>query len=688
MKTLPTWLAVCITVFFLWQNTASASQQVQLTIGSWGFDDISAQNLDIDLTLTAKGFVIDVSAESVVLAQPIGQLKKIKLHCDELVFLSGKTTCTKGSLAFLHKDLGSQRIDFSLKKMSDDHYQIAISNFKLANANIAINADYDNQRWQASIESPKALLADIVKFSLPYLPEKQITILSEWTMDSSLAIKANLNGYKQTLERIDLDLQAVALNLSDNQGKYVTENVSTHIQLEAKQQKQTWQWQTHLSVDNGQAYAEPVFVDFKEAAMSIKANGEWQNTTGQLVVGDAMINHDKIVEIQASYSGTLQDIQQLDIAIKQADIAKLYSIWLQPFSLGTAVDKLEIAGQLGLNFKQLDDNYQLSVDLDNVFVDDEKKHFGIYDLSGTIDWTNDNVKTESQLAWQGGYLYAVPFGLSQIKIESRSSSLTLAEPWVLPILDGNLHVNEFSLQRPDGDKTQWTFDGLLTPISMEALSASLGWPMLHGKLSGIIPDVSYANQQVKVDGALMVKLFEGTTIISDLRLNKPFGSLPQLYANVDLTGLDLEILTETFDFGKITGKLDGHVTNLRLSNWQPVQFDASFATPEGDKSRRRISQKAIDNLSQIGGGIGGVLSRSFLRFFEDFSYQKLGLNCKLRNETCEMSGVAEAKQGYYIVKGGGMPPRIDVVGYTRRVDWPDLIERLKAVSKSSGPVIQ
>ncbi|MDO7667638.1 MAG: hypothetical protein MUQ39_04530, partial [Pseudomonadota bacterium] len=210
-------------------------------------------------------------------------------------------------------------------------------------------------------------------------------------------------------------------------------------------------------------------------------------------------------------------------------------------------------------------------------------------------------------------------------------------------------------------------------ISMESLSAALGWPLLHGKLSGVIPKVSYFNQQLQVDGALMVKLFEGTTVIRDLRLDKPFGALPQLHANIDLTGLDLEILTQTFDFGKITGKLDGRLSDLRLSNWQPVQFDAYFATPEGDKSQRRISQKAIDNLSQIGGGVGGILSRSFLRFFEDFSYQKLGLNCILRNEICAMSGVGEAKQGYYIVKGGGLPPRINVVGYTWQVDWPDLI---------------
>ena len=53
-----------------------------------------------------------------------------------------------------------------------------------------------------------------------------------------------------------------------------------------------------------------------------------------------------------------------------------------------------------------------------------------------------------------------------------------------------------------------------------------------------------------------------------------------------------------------------------------------------------------------------------------------------------MSGVGEIKGGYYIVRGGGLPPRINVIGHTRRVNWPELIARLKAVSNSSGPVVE
>jgi len=41
--------------------------------------------------------------------------------------------------------------------------------------------------------------------------------------------------------------------------------------------------------------------------------------------------------------------------------------------------------------------------------------------------------------------------------------------------------------------------------------------------------------------------------------------------------------------------------------------------------------------------------------FEDFSYQKIGLSCRLMNSVCQMDGVEASEQRYYIVKGGGLP---------------------------------
>ncbi len=83
----------------------------------------------------------------------------------------------------------------------------------------------------------------------------------------------------------------------------------------------------------------------------------------------------------------------------------------------------------------------------------------------------------------------------------------------------------------------------------------------------------------------------------------------------------------------------------------------------------------------------GALSRSFLRWFDEFSYDRLGIECKLSKGVCEMSGVGPADGGFYIVKGGGIPPRIDVIGFNRRVDWSVLVQRLKNATLQS-PVVE
>jgi hypothetical protein len=117
----------------------------------------------------------------------------------------------------------------------------------------------------------------------------------------------------------------------------------------------------------------------------------------------------------------------------------------------------------------------------------------------------------------------------------------------------------------------------------------------------------------------------------------------------------------------------------------PEAFDASFFTPPGDRSRHRISQRAVTNLSSIGGGSSGsvaaALQGGFLRFFDEFRYDRLGLSCRLANDVCVMGGVLPAPGGYYIVKGAGLP-RINVIGSQNRVAWTTLVRQLGSIMES------
>ncbi len=39
--------------------------------------------------------------------------------------------------------------------------------------------------------------------------------------------------------------------------------------------------------------------------------------------------------------------------------------------------------------------------------------------------------------------------------------------------------------------------------------------------------------------------------------------------------------------------------------------------------------------------------------------------------------------GYYLVEGGGIP-RIDVIGYSQRVDWDTLLQRLRRITAAQA----
>ena len=217
-------------------------------------------------------------------------------------------------------------------------------------------------------------------------------------------------------------------------------------------------------------------------------------------------------------------------------------------------------------------------------------------------------------------------------------------------------------------------------IEMLQMSQSMGWPEFGGTLSGRIPGIRWTSGVVEIDGGLEFDVFDGSVLLTDLRIERPFGVLPSLAANITAKNLDLEALTGTFEFGRIGGRADGYVHDLRMLNWQPVQFDAWFGTPIDDEERHGISRKAVQHLTTIGGGSAtAMLSGPILRLFNNFSYRRLGLGCTLQNNVCQIRGIDDDGEAVLIMEGAGLP-KISIQAYNRSVDWPQLLAELTAVS--------
>ena len=125
-----------------------------------------------------------------------------------------------------------------------------------------------------------------------------------------------------------------------------------------------------------------------------------------------------------------------------------------------------------------------------------------------------------------------------------------------------------------------------------------------------------------------------------------------------------------------------------MVDWEAVAFDAWLGTDPDWDGRQRISQRAVQDISSIGGGggLGGGLQAQALKLFDDFGYRRIGLGCRLRGEVCTMSGLDSGGDSYTIVEGSGLP-RLTVIGHRRLVDWPTLVERLQAATSGTSPII-
>ncbi len=355
----------------------------------------------------------------------------------------------------------------------------------------------------------------------------------------------------------------------------------------------------------------------------------------------------------------------------------------------TGFAQLETSGAVAGSLR-LDDGELKAFDLtaENVSMDSPGGSLAISGLDGKVDWRAKVSRPATTLSWNALAMYRIAFGPAGLELEDSSGALTLRAPVTTTLLGGSFQLNRF-VWRPDAGKArQLSAAFAVTDVDLPQLCKAFGWPAFGGKLGGAVPDLSYRGDELVFGGGLSLDVFGGSVSVTNLSMLHPLGSTPRLAADIDMQQLDLAQLTGVFDFGEITGRLDGKIDGLELVNWNPVSFKAKLTADDGGK----ISQHAIKSLTEVGGGgIAGGLQSIALRVFKTFGYSRIGLSCTLVNGVCTMGGITpdpdSDDNGYTIVEGSGLP-HITVIGHQREVDWATLVSRLESATKGNRPVIK
>jgi hypothetical protein len=690
--------------------------------------ELGLQKAD-ELSLVAR-------ASALRLPAPLHNATAARLACPRAQLAAGRWRCSNASVQIEFSDRDALLFQASVSfNPVDQTFGLSVKNQPFAGG--VLNIEFASRGRGLDIDARFSGLSVVALQQLAALFGHVLpTTVSAGEVSGKLRVH-DAKGRRAVTFNLQLDAAA----FSDESGSNAAEGVrlrtalSAHMALHESGEDGIWYFDSNSALEAGVVYIAPLLLEVgvpqvnasasatalpDTGPITVRARGQW-SPDGRVQIAELALRDADVVQLNASMelvSAPQLMVQQMSIDIPEQVIDALYTRYLKPFAGAGLGADLRVEGVASAH---VDWSHSVrgeveivsSARIKHLDLGDAAGQFSILGLHGELFWRSGEAAKEhsttsattlvhdelaaadvrlatkepSILQWQSVQLHALELGAGTLNLRLAGRDVDLLAPLQIDLLDGAVQVERLRGRAMGTAQQHLEMQLSLLPISLQRLSDRLAWLPLSGSIEGQIPKLILSGDSLRVDGDVHMELFDGKARISNMHIANPFSAVSRLHADLFVAGIDLGILSRAFSFGQIDGRLDGEVRDLILESWQPVAFDAVLVTPPGDTSRHRISQRAVDNLASLGGA-QAVLSSTFLRFFEEFSYARLGLRCRLRRGICQMGGVAPAAPGYYIVEGGGLPPRVDVVGFNRHVDWNILLDRLKAVSNSAGPVIR
>ena len=656
---------VSLAIFFSVALPCAALTRISITADEISSPGFNAKRLSASLRLAEPAG--DLSIKIGEFTNNGKRLTDTELTCARLTIAPVGVGCKDGTL----KESG-EAIPLTFQFANSETFNVAL---QPKSESWQIASRRAGSDWNATIDVKDGA---VTRFA-PLIPES-LPKLTKGTLSGRIELTTDPQDNAKVHGRIALK----DVDFSDAAGLRAGEKIAAVVDLDAQRTGPRWRFTTSLDWPEGEMLWQPVYL--ANSRKQLRASGTWDPAFIQIDNADVELAPIGRIALSGRWKNDPGTLTDLNMKGRGLDLDPLYGTLVKPFLDGASFNAFSASGKADVEITMVNGQVQRAdLKLVDATVTDANNRFKIERLRTNIPWVNAGAG-EGVIAFDGATVDGVPIGAVKTKLQFKGESFSLPEV-ILPMLDGAIKIKNVKARR-EGKDWLGEFEGEVEPISLPKLTAALQWPIMAGSLEGVIPRVRFDGKSIFIDGALQFKVFDGIVVATNMQLSDALGAAPQLEGTVVMSNLDLDVLTKTFSFGKMQGRIDVALENMLLSNWKPVSFDGRVMSSEG-KYPRKISQQAVQNISSLGGaGAAAAIQRSFLRIFEQFGYRKIGLTCKLRNTVCEMGGVADTPQGYVLVQGGGIPS-ITVMGYNRQVGWEELLARIKAATQSNvGPVVK
>ncbi len=251
----------------------------------------------------------------------------------------------------------------------------------------------------------------------------------------------------------------------------------------------------------------------------------------------------------------------------------------------------------------------------------------------------------------------------------------------LPVFGANVSLRRIQVDEPLSPKFRVRMSARLDGLDLARLAGKD--PSLEGHLGGILDPVVIDRERGTAGGALTGDLFGGRMEVRRVAVDRPFAPGREIGADIEVSLLDLERFSAALGVGRVTGRLSGTLKGMRIAYGQPVAFHLKMESVPVKGVKQSVSLKAVNSISLVGTGSGlsGLGVSLMTKIFREFSYEKIGFECRLENDVFAVRGLIHEDGVEYLVKRRFFSG-IDVVNANadNRIGFSDMLDRAKRVT--------
>jgi hypothetical protein len=264
----------------------------------------------------------------------------------------------------------------------------------------------------------------------------------------------------------------------------------------------------------------------------------------------------------------------------------------------------------------------------------------------------------------------------------------MIDPVTMEIFGGKAAIGKsvFSIGSKPSD-IHGTLSFSLSDMDLSQLPIESDRFSLSGLANVDLSHIEIDPEELSTVGKGEVDIFDTIVNVENIKIAKPFSEDRTISCDVEFKDLNLEKLTDSIPFGRVTGILRGEIKDLAFSYGQPESFIMNLESIKRKGVSQKFSVRAVNDLSVISSGEQTAISskKGLTRFIQEFGYKKIGIFCSLKNDIFTLSGTIKEKGVEYLVKRSWLFG-ISVVNKKPRnkIRFKDMMDRLKRIGQSEA----